>query len=247
MTASLRSLLALAALAFAVLAVAAGTASAGTLTASGGKVFYEADPGETDILTIDATSSSVHIRTNVTLSAPSGEGCFKTSSTDGACNLDADEIRLNLRDGNDRVTTVVSPTQGNVPLFVNGGTGQDTIAGGNANDRLFGNQDEDELSGKGGADILEGDKGDDVLNGGPDNDFLEGDEGFTAGEDDLTGGTGFDTVEAGPGDDVVHAIDGVANEPISCGLGFDTAAIDKFFDALGQLIASDDTSGCEHT
>jgi len=247
MTATVRPILALFALAFAVLAAAAGTASAWTLTASNGKVFYEADPGETDILTIDATSSSVHIRGNVTLTAPSGGGCFNTSPTDGACILAASEIRLDLKDGADRVTTVVSPTQGGVPLFVLGGTGQDTIVGGTADDRLFGNQDEDKLTGNGGADILEGDKGDDVLNGGPGNDFLEGDEGFTAGEDDLTGGTGFDKVEAGPGADVVHAIDGVANEPISCGVGFDTAAIDKFFDALGQLIASDDTSGCEHT
>ena len=244
MTASVRPLLALVALAFAVLAVAAGTASAGTLTASNGKVFYEADPGENDVLTIDATSSSVHVHSNVTLSNGSGCSDPTNNSTDVTCHLEASEIRLNLRDGNDRVTTLVSATQGDVPLFVNGGTGQDTIAGGTAADRLFGNQNEDTLTGNAGPDILEGDKGDDILDGGADNDFLEGDEGFTAGEDELTGGPGFDTFQAGPGADVVHAKDGVANEPVDCGAGADTAAIDKFFDALGQLIASDDTSSC---
>jgi Ca2+-binding RTX toxin-like protein len=234
-------------LALSFAAAGVGSASAGTLTASGGKVFYEADPGETDILTIDATSSAVRVRGNVTLTAPSGGGCFNTSPTDGTCVLSAAEIRLDLDDGNDEVDTVVSPTQGGVPLYVLAGTGADRIVGGKAADKVFGQPGADRLTGGDGGDRLEGDKDDDVLNGGPGNDFLEGDEGFTAGEDDLTGGTGFDTFQAGPGADVVHAIDGVANEPISCGLGFDTAAIDKFFDALGQLIASDDTSGCEHT
>jgi Ca2+-binding RTX toxin-like protein len=241
-----RTLFAVLALALA-LAAGAGTAGAGTLSTNGVKVFYEADPGETDKLVIDATSSEVRIESNVTLTAEPGCVLLNPSATIGRCLLDASEIRLDLKDGNDEVDTIVSSTQGEVPLFVVGGTGQDAIAGGKKDDRLFGNQNEDELVGRAGDDILEGDKGDDVLNGGPGNDFLEGDEGFTAGEDDLTGGLGFDTVQAGPGADVVHAIDGVANEPISCGLGFDTAAIDKFFDALGQLIASDDTSGCEHT
>jgi Ca2+-binding RTX toxin-like protein len=235
-------------LALGVMAAGVGGASAGTLTANGSKVFYEADPGETDKLEIDATSRTIRIESNVTLSVPSGNGCSLSTppSNVGTCRLsvDATEIRLDLKDGNDEVDTVVSVTQGGVPLYVLAGTGADRIVGGKAADMIFGQPGADTLTGGEGPDRLEGDKDDDTLDGQDGNDFLEGDEGFTAGEDELTGGPGFDTFQGGPGADVLHAKDGVANEPVSCGAGADRAEIDKFFDALGALIASDDTSSC---
>jgi Ca2+-binding RTX toxin-like protein len=247
MTASLRPLLALVALAFAVLAVAAGTASAGTLTAPNGKVLYQADPGENDHLDVDATSTSVSIHSNVTLTAPSGGGCFKTSSTDGTCILGASEIRLELGDGLDVVTTNVVGTHGVVPLRVFGGKGQDVITGGKAADKLFGEKDEDILNGDAGSDVLEGDGGDDTLDGGPGNDFLEGDEAltFSGGEDKLTGDAGLDRFEGGPGDDKIFADDDVFNEIVDCGAGTDKADIDSVFDTLGQLVQLDKPFDCE--
>jgi Ca2+-binding RTX toxin-like protein len=235
-------------LAVLVLAAGAGTAQAGTLTHNGSKVFYVADAGETEALVVEATTSLVRIHSSVTIDAPPTGGCEVTAGI-GECELEADQIRLDLKDGDDQVTTLTTASLGLglVPLFVTAGPGDDTIDGSRVQDELYGNDGDDTLRGQGSGDRLEGDRGDDVLDGGTGGDFLEGDEGIHPGGDTLTGGAGLDVFQGGRGNDKLFAVDGVFNETVSCGGGTDFAEIDRLFDAIGQLIADDDASGCEAT
>jgi Ca2+-binding RTX toxin-like protein len=232
-------------LALLVLAAGAGTAQAGTISHNGSKVFYVADLGETEALEVEAAPGFVRIHSSVTIDA--GGGCVVPAPGTGFCGIAADEIRLDLKDGDDVVTTLSTGSLGLVPLYVLAGSGDDTIDGSRVRDELYGQSGNDTLRGAGSGDRLEGDAGNDVLEGGSGGDFLEGDEGILVGHDVLTGGPGLDTLQGGRGNDRLFAVDDVFNETVSCGGGTDVAEIDRLFDAVGQLIADDDASGCETT
>ena len=75
-----------------------------------------------------------------------------------------------------------------LPMYVIGSDGSDTIEGANSADVIYGMD---------GDDLLNGSGGDDFLHGGLGNDSLIGDEG----NDTLVGAEGNDTLEGGGGDD----------------------------------------------
>ena len=76
----------------------------------------------------------------------------------------------------------------NVPIFADGGSGNDTLNGGAMNDTLLGGSANDKLRGGAGLDSLDGQDGNDELIGGDGNDLLRG----GADDDRLDGQQGED-------------------------------------------------------
>ena len=87
---------------------------------------------------------------------------------------------------------------------LDGGAGADLLVGGSGNDTLNGNAGADRLLGQAGEDILNGDAGQDLLSGGDDTDTLNGGDN----DDTLIGGAGDDTLNGGAGSDGLFGIDG---------------------------------------
>lgn len=91
----------------------------------------------------------------------------------------------------------------NVPIFAEGGDGNDTLIGGSAADTLIGNADRDTIRGGGEADRIYGDhvpnhyRSDLQYQG--DVDLLYGDDG----DDTIFGGVGDDKIYGGRGDDTL--------------------------------------------
>ena len=96
--------------------------------------------------------------------------------------------------GNDRVTVDDNVT---IPVWVDGGKGNDTIKGGSGNDAI---------SAWTGNDTILGGDGDDTIWGGAGADSIFGDSG--TGDDVIYGGADSDTITGGPGSDSVYAEDG---------------------------------------
>jgi len=63
-----------------------------------------------------------------------------------------DHLELFGYDGNDRLVN-----ETNVPVFIDGGSGNDTLVGGHGADRIYGNDGVDQLYGRGGNDMLAAD------------------------------------------------------------------------------------------
>jgi len=121
---------------------------------------------------------------------------------------DVNPLVLNI-DGqadNDTITAFDSNI-GDVRLFLNGGTGNDTITG---------SRDGDSINGDGGDDSIIGGLGNDSADGGEGNDTLNGE----AGNDTLVGNTGNDLLDGGDGDDLGSGSHG--NDTAIGGLGNDT-------------------------
>ena len=87
------------------------------------------------------------------------------------------------------------------------------------------------IAGTVGIDSIDGAGGNDTINGNGGNDTLIG----NIGNDTLNGGTGLDTLSGGAGNDIINADDAAAGDKVDCGLGVDTATINK----------GDTTVGCE--
>ena len=129
---------------------------------------------------------------------------------------DVNPLVLNI-DGqadNDTITAADSNI-GDVRMFLNGGTGNDTITG---------SRDGDSISGDGGDDSVLGGLGNDTVDGGEGNDTLNGE----VGDDSLLGNTGNDLMDGGDGDDILSgslgndtAIGGVGNDSLFGGFGSD--------------------------
>lgn len=96
-------------------------------------------------------------------------------------------ITVDGRAGNDNISTGAFI---NIPVELNGGSGNDHLSSGAGNDILHGGPGNDTLEGGYGNDILTGDAGNDVLTGG-------------AGLDMLIGGAGNDRLLGGPDDDIL--------------------------------------------
>jgi Ca2+-binding RTX toxin-like protein len=114
-----------------------------------------------------------------------------------------------------------------IPVTIDGGSGNDRIEGGaladvliggDGNDRIDGNDGNDSLFGAGGNDSLNGDFGDDYFEGG-------------AGDDILVGGPGADRLFGLGGNDTLISDDGV-RDTVRGGTGFDTADADDLDDVL---------------
>jgi Ca2+-binding RTX toxin-like protein len=105
-----------------------------------------------------------------------------------------DSLVILLGEGKDKVKI---DKKIELPVWIDGGDGDDDLKAGGGDDILLGGAGDDKL--KGG-------KGDDVLVGGPGDDDLKGEHGDDillggAGDDKLKGGKGDDVLVGGPGDD----------------------------------------------
>lgn len=96
-------------------------------------------------------------------------------------------VVVNAAAGNDAVCTAAVK----VPVRLNGGTGNDTLAGGSVSDRIEGGDGNDTLVGNDGNDTLRGGIGDDTLVGDGGNDLLDG----GVGADEIHGEGGTDWVD----------------------------------------------------
>jgi Ca2+-binding RTX toxin-like protein len=137
---------------------------------------------------------------------------------------DFDSIKILLGDGNDH-GHILGNTW--LPVFMDGGAGDDylkagcgpaELLGGEGNDKLMGGRGDDVLKGGQGNDYLSGDRGDDLLfggsgddrlYGGSGHDVLKGDEGNdylsgSSGNDQLFGGSGDDKLYGGSGHDILE-------------------------------------------
>ncbi|MDA0809743.1 MAG: M36 family metallopeptidase, partial [Planctomycetota bacterium] len=121
---------------------------------------------------------------------------------------DVNPLVLNVDGQADNDTiTAVDANIGRVRLFLNGGTGNDTITG---------SRDGDSINGDGGDDLVFGGLGNDSVDGGDGNDTLNGE----AGNDFLFGNTGNDLMDGGDGNDIVSG--GLGNDTAIGGDGDDT-------------------------
>ncbi len=114
-------------------------------------------------------------------------------------------ITMNLNGGGDSADAAAT----DIPVSINGGSGNDNLIGGSGNDTIDGSSGKDEISGEDGDDTLRGSADDDVLTGGFGEDDLDGGAGaddLSGNEDDdyCLGGTGNDSIYGGDGNDVVN-------------------------------------------
>ena len=121
---------------------------------------------------------------------------------------DVNPLVLNVDGQGDNDTiTAADANIGDVRMFLNGGTGNDTITG---------SRDGDSINGDGGDDSVFGGLGNDSIDGGDGNDTLNGE----AGNDSLLGNTGNDLMDGGEGDDI--AFGGLGNDTAIGGFGDDS-------------------------
>jgi Ca2+-binding RTX toxin-like protein len=132
---------------------------------------------------------------------------------------DFDSIKILLGDGNDH-GHILGNTW--LPVFMDGGAGDDylkassgpaELLGGGGNDKLYGGRGDDVLRGGQGNDYLSGDRGDDQLFGGSGDDKLVGGSGNDelfgrSGDDKLYGGSGNDVLRGGRGNDYLSGDSG---------------------------------------
>lgn len=112
---------------------------------------------------------------------------------------DLHQIRIDGRDGNDRIQLRRIATD----VTVDGGAGDDRIQSGSGGDLLIGGAGDDRIDGGAGQDDIDGGAGDDRLTGGPDADFVLG----GAGNDRLRGSTGEDRLDGGDGENTIDTDD----------------------------------------
>ena len=122
--------------------------------------------------------------------------------------------------GNDTIS-VAAPA--NVPTYVLGGGGNDTLTGGDQQDNLVGGGGKDHLIGNSGDDRHSVGLGHDYLLGGGHKDRLYGGDG----NDTLHGGTGADRFYGDAGDYVLFARDRYV-DLLTGGAGADTVQVDAF-------------------
>jgi Ca2+-binding RTX toxin-like protein len=111
----------------------------------------------------------------------------------GPFNVDMGTVeRLTITSfaGNDSLTTGEGVT---LPMSVDGGPGDDSLATGDGADLLNGGDGNDTLNGNGGGDRIVGDRGADTMNGGAGDDTLVWNNGD--GSDVMNGDDGVDRIE----------------------------------------------------
>ncbi len=111
-------------------------------------------------------------------------------------------------EGND---TIDLHQVGSVPVYLEGGSGNDTLLGGGRDDSIHGGIGDDSIDGGGGHDRLWGDEGHDFVRGGAGNDFIFGDGAFLAAERITALGSdkdGNDTIYGDGGNDVIFGAGG---------------------------------------
>jgi Ca2+-binding RTX toxin-like protein len=222
----------------------AAPAAAGTVSLFGPEALkFEANPGETNNLSVQfgfRSGVAVLLRDTGAPIHSASPGCVALGhraicATNYPFGLQYGDVYAG--DGNDHVTV----TGGFATIY--GGPGNDVLGGGHRLDHIYGEAGNDSLYGNGHVDFLYGGDGNDFLlggddhdnlNGGAGNDFLDGGHASDwlngdDGDDVLVGDGGSDTFDAGAGADRVLARDTVADS-IFCGPGLDVAQIDTGID-----------------
>ncbi len=123
----------------------------------------------------------------------------------------------------------------NIPAWIVGGDGRDSLAGGGGNDAILGGRGSITDDGMGNPIFngQSGDNSDDELSGGPGNDILDGQGGNDQlegdeGNDELYGNVGNDSLNGGAGDDYLQGNTG--NDELLGGEGNDRLFGDHEFD-----------------
>lgn len=141
---------------------------------------------------------------------------------------DVNPLVLNV-DGqaDDDTISALDANIGDVRMFLNGGTGNDTITGSRDSDSINGDGGDDSVVGGLGNDRIDGGDGNDTLNGEAGNDTLLGNLGNDMalggdGDDSLSGGFGNDTLVGEAGND--SASGGFGNDVLNGNSGNDLLA-----------------------
>lgn len=107
-------------------------------------------------------------------------------------------LRIDAGRGNDTVT-IDLPQGVSIPVWVNGGSGNDTITTSAGDDTIYGGAGNDLLNGGVGNDFINGQDGNDTINGQSGNDYLLGGRGT----DTLRGHGGVNRFDGGTGKDML--------------------------------------------
>jgi Ca2+-binding RTX toxin-like protein len=201
---------------------------------------YQADPGETNSLTVTQEPETQDGRLQVLFDDPvgitAGSGCTQVSTSRTLCRFSGQELFLvdvDLGDGND--TALFKCFQFNscsdhLSVYAQGDAGDDHITlTGNSFDSSFGTPSG--LFGGDGNDVLRGGNLNDDLDGGPGQDQLFGGDG----NDKLIGGDGNDVLDGGLGDDDIsggagtHDLVSYASRPNPVYVSLDDQANDGTF------------------
>ena len=226
----------------ALLALAcAAPAQAGSLSLTGGSLLSQADPGETNRVTVSTQGSGD--LTTYTVRDAGAPVRASLPCLGSACTGAVRSVRILLGDGND--TAVMPGAYGAAGGYVDGGAGNDNLTGGRAagsgrnpetltggpgvdtlaprdGGRATGGSNGDfltcaggtlgcRLEGEDGGDRLMGAGRTDALTGGPGNDFLTG----RGGSDGFAGGQGDDAVDSKDGVEESVFCDDGASDTIS--------------------------------
>jgi Ca2+-binding RTX toxin-like protein len=181
--------------AFCLVAPAAGAATVGPDPQSPRDLWFRAEPGERNDLTIVQSDDGIRFRDDGARVVPTGRPCEAVSPSEVFCQGPRGwwgYLRAETGDGDDRARSD--------GMQIRLGAGDDVASG----PLLFGEDGDDELSGA----SLDGAAGNDTLLGTP-------------GADGLAAGPGRDTVVAGDGDDTLQDGDGAHSDVLDGGAGND--------------------------
>ncbi len=176
--------------------LAPATASASTAQVnSGDDVYYYADPGETNNLSVTRSGKAFTLVDPGATILTTGPECASVNIHQAVCTvIAANSVYVRLDDQSDAATVAV----GNVRTSLNGGDGADTLTGGP------------------GPDSLNGGYGDDTESGGDGADYFA-DEGSGDGADSFSGGGGLDQLNySSHAGDLRVDTDGVADDGEGC-------------------------------
>lgn len=198
-----------------------------------GRDVFEVESGF-DTISVDGTSARDDFiigQDGSVLVISEGTGSIRITGDELGFAAGAERIVINGNNGNDHITINDIDDVGFNVIFVNGNNGHDTISaaganignvplaidGGTGNDTITGSTGGDTISGGDGDDLIDGAEGDDSIFGGDGDDDLDG----GAGDDTVAGNFGVDVILGSAGDDLLDG--GFGNDVIFGGDGDDTA------------------------
>src|ERR1041384_565553 len=166
------------------------------------------------LLTIDGTANNDTVSVVVNSTDKTKYNVTINGKTTHFSRAAVHSIKIDTKEGNDKITIGTKPTAVNDPVTVLGGAGNDTVTGGNEADSIDGSDGNDVLTGGGGDDTITSGDGFDLSQGGLGDDSILGEGGDDllygdAGNDTLRGGDGNDTM-GGDDEDIVFFL----NKPI---------------------------------
>jgi Ca2+-binding RTX toxin-like protein len=202
-------------------------------------------PELTEANNFQFTNTTIHVPSSFALSFDGTAGPDKITVTkNGTTSLDITingtkntypisrigSLAIYGLDGNDIISADPTIT---LPMYLNGGDGNDAIGGGAGNDVLTGGAGKDTLRGAGGHDRINGNGGNDQLYGETGPDFIYG----GAGGDYMDGGSSGDHFDGGAGADTMYG-QGGADVFATGGDG----TVDYLFGGSGKDTSTADTS-----